>query len=81
MNNFGEFSPLCGCRKCSALNTPEMETTWIFDYFDVIVQNKYISLIHLSFLNDLFLNLAIDTVFHLSGIIQNGMEISSKSHV
>ena len=33
------------------------------------------------FLNDLFLYLAIDTVFHPSGIIQNGMEISSKSHV
>ena len=32
------------------------------------------------FLNDLFLYLAIDTVFHPSGIIQNGMEISSKSH-
>ena len=32
-------------------------------------------------LNDLFLYLAIDTVFHPSGIIQNGMEISSKSHV
>jgi hypothetical protein len=33
------------------------------------------------FFNDLFLYLAIDTVFHPSGIIQNGMEISSKSHV
>ena len=33
------------------------------------------------FLNDLFLYLAIDTVFHTSGIIQHGMEISSKSHV
>jgi hypothetical protein len=33
------------------------------------------------FLNDLFLYLAIDTVFHPSEIIQNGMEISSKSHV
>ena len=33
------------------------------------------------FLNNLFLYLAIDTVFHPSGIIQNGMEISSKSHV
>ena len=33
------------------------------------------------FLNDLFLYLAIDTVFHPSGIFQNGMEISSKSHV
>ena len=33
------------------------------------------------FLNDLFLYLAIDTVFHPSGIIQNGMKISSKSHV
>ena len=32
------------------------------------------------FLNDLFLYLAIDTVFHPSGIIQNGMEIL-KSHV
>ena len=29
------------------------------------------------FLNDLFLFLAIDTVFHPSGIIQNGMKISS----
>ena len=34
-------------RKCSALNTPEMETTWIFDYFDGIVQHKYISLMSL----------------------------------
>ena len=33
------------------------------------------------FLNDLFLYLAIDTVFHPSGIFQNGMEISSKSHI
>ena len=33
------------------------------------------------FLNDLFLYLAIDTVFHPSGIFQNGMEISSKSIV
>ena len=33
------------------------------------------------FLNDLFLYLVIDTVFHPSGIIQNGMEIFSKSHV
>ena len=33
------------------------------------------------FLNDLFLYLVIDTVFHPSGIFQNGMEISSKSHV
>ena len=33
------------------------------------------------FLNDLFLYLAIGTVFNLSGIIQNGIEISSKSHV
>ena len=29
-------------------------------------------------LNDLFLYLAIDTVFHPSGIFQNGMEISLK---
>ena len=33
------------------------------------------------FFNDLFLYLAIDTVFHPSGIFQNGMEISSKSRV
>ena len=33
------------------------------------------------FLNNLFLYLAIDTVFHPSGIFQNGMEISSKFHV
>ena len=33
------------------------------------------------FLNDLFLYLAIDTVFRPSGIIQNGMEISSKFYV
>ena len=33
------------------------------------------------FLNNLFLNLAIGTVFHPSGIIQNGKVISSKSHV
>ena len=33
------------------------------------------------FLNDLFLYLAIDTVFHPSGIFQNVMEISSKFHV
>ena len=33
------------------------------------------------FLNDLFLYLAIDNVFYPSGIIQNGIEISSKSHI
>jgi hypothetical protein len=33
------------------------------------------------FLFELFPYLAIDTVFHPSGIIQNGMEISSKTHV
>ena len=33
------------------------------------------------FFNNLFLYLAIDTVFHPPGIIQNGMEISSKFHV
>ena len=33
------------------------------------------------FLNNLFLYLAIDTVFHPSGIIQNGIKISSKTHI
>jgi hypothetical protein len=35
----------------SELNTPEMETTWIFDCFDDIVQHKYISL--MSLIDDL----------------------------
>ena len=43
--------------------------------------SRLIQVIAFFFLNDLFLYLAIDTVFHPSGIIQNGMEISSKSHV
>ena len=49
--------------------------------YSTVQTSLVINRIAFFFLNDLFLYLAIDTVFHPSGIIQNGMEISSKSHV
>ena len=54
---------------------------FMMDPFSVTILIGILSIGTFFFLNDLFLYLAIDSVFHPSGIIQNVMEISSKSHV
>ena len=47
----------------------------------LIVRTKvFLKAAYIFLFEHFFLYLAIDTVFRPSGIIQNGMEISSKSH-
>ena len=55
-----------------------LENFVLVNVMNVQFQKNTVKLFAFFFLNNLFLYLAVDTVFHPSRIIQNGMEISSK---
>ena len=65
--------------KCAGLRRTNIPDTWHCKTCKPTL--KVFIFIHFSFWTIYFFILAIDTVFHPSGIIQSGIEISSKSHV